>query len=409
MCNTRKIQTAAVVLSLVIFAGCQDTHAQKKQEMRAKWNKTSSEMRLSAAAEQFDAGRYEQAEAVAKECINSGLNLPDAHLLLGKVSLFQGDYHKAKDCFQTYVRLKQTSDEGWFLLALACERLDDNASAFKWYQKALELSPDDVDYVIAVGRMYVAQNDFVSAQKLYLGKIAANPADTDLKVAAAQMYLANKQNEKAVQLYEQAYLIKPENNELLEALGSCYILAGNWQKAHDIHKQLYQRCTDNAEKNGYLKIMAFTATDAADYSSAMKYYSLLMAQDKQNAQLWLSMGQAALGAGAAGRAFMCGERTMALQPGDADAIALIGCAQYVSGDYTAAIAEFEKIATDDKYGAFSWLMRARCYSRLGKVVRANLACQKALKMNPDSELGRFLAHQMETVPLLVEGASRLTN
>ena len=100
---------------------------------------------------------------------------------------------------------------------------------------------------------------------------------------------------------------------------------------------------------------------------------------------------------------------MALQPGDADAIALIGCSQYVSGDYTSAIAEFEKIATDDKYGAFSWLMRARCYGRLGKAVRANLAYQKALEMNPDSELGRFLAHQMETVPLLIEGANRLTN
>jgi tetratricopeptide (TPR) repeat protein len=409
MKKNTKIRITVIVVGLIAAAGCQDTHKQDKQAMRTKWYKTSCEMRLSAAAEQFDAGRYEQAGAVAEECINSDLNLPDAHLLLGKVSLVQKDYHKAKDCFQTYVRLKQTSDEGWFLLALACERLDDNASAFKWYQKALELSPDNVDYIIAVGRMYVAQDDFVSAEKLYLEKIAANPTDTDLKVAAAQMYLANRQNEKAVQLYEQACLIKPENNELLEALGSCYILAGNWQKAHDIYKQLYQRCTDDKERNEYLKIMAFTATNAADYSSAMKYYSLLTAQDERSTQLWLSMGQAALGAGAAEKAFMCGEKMMTLQPGDADATALVGCAKYVGGDYTTAIAEFEKISADDKYGAFSWLMKARCYSRLGEADMAKLAYQKALKMGPASELGKFLARDMEETPPQIEAGSRLTD
>ena len=404
-----RIRITAIAVCLIIVAGCQSAHKQKKQEIQAKWQKTVSEKKLSAAIEQFEAGQYEQAETVAKECINSDSNLPDAHLLLGKVSLFHGDYHKAKDCFQTYVRLKQTSDEGWFLLGSVCERLNDNDSAFRWYRKALELMPNGTDYVIAVSRMYVAQNDFIMAEKLYKEKILANPADTDLKIAAAQMYLAWEQNDKAVQLYEEAHLINPENNELLEALGTCYILAADWRKAGEIHRQLYQRCTDDVEKNRHLRIMAFTAANAGDYSSAMKYYSLLTAQDRTNAELWFSMGQAALGVGADDRAFECGQKVLSLQPDSMGAVALIGCAQYASGNYAIAITEFEKIATDDKYGAFSWLMKARCYDRLGRVAKAKLAYQKALKMNPNSELGKFLARDMEEAPLLLDGAARLIN
>ncbi len=393
MCSTRKIRVVTVVLSLVVLAGCQstnNTHTQNKQQMRAKWQKTTSEMRLSAAMEQFDAGRYEQAEAVAKECISSDLNLPDAYLLLGKVRLVGGDFSGAKSSFQTYVNLKQASDEGWFLLGLACERLNDVNAAFNWYQKALEFSPEKIDYVIALGRMYVAQNDFASAEKLYLGKIASNPGEVDLKIAAGQMYLAAGQNDKAVELYEQAHLTMPDNTELLEALGSCYVLAGNWQEAHDVHKQLYQRCTDKTAKNGYLKIMAHCATNAGDYSLAMKYYSQLTVQDTQNAQLWLSMGQAALGADLPRQALICSKKAIALKSDMMEAYLLSGSANYKSGNYRQAIDDFQKVVSSVDHAHFAWLMTARCYEKMGNAEQAKAAYKKAVQFGSDSELQKLL-------------------
>jgi tetratricopeptide (TPR) repeat protein len=135
----------------------------------------------------------------------------------------------------------------------------------------------------------------------------------------------------------------------------------------------------------------------------------LTVTERDNPQIWLKLGQAALGVGAANRAFECGQKVLSLQPGSAEAIVLIGCAQYVNGNYTVAITEFEKIATDDKYGAFSWLMEARCYGRLGNMVKAKLAYKKALEMDPNSELGKFLARDMEEASLPLDGATRLTN
>ncbi len=388
-----KIRIIVIAVGLIIAADCQGGHKQKKQEMKAKWQKTSLEMKLSAAIEQFNNGQFEGTETIAKECIASDFNLPDAHLLLGKVKLAQGDFSGAKGSLQTYLQLKQSGDEGWFLLGLTCERLSDKDGAFNGYQKALELSPGNTDYVIAMGKAYVAQDKFTQAEKLYQEKIAANPGDVDLKMAAGQMYLAAGQNDKAVGLYEQAQMLVPDDTELLEALGSCYILAGNWQKAHDTHKQLYKLCTDNAKKNGYLRIMAFTAIQAGDYSSAMKYYSYLASLDRKNAQLWFLMGQAALGADLPQQAISCSKKVIALKPDMAEAYLLSGSANYKSGNYSQAIDDFHRAAIDSDCAHFAWLMTARCYEKLGYVAQAKAAYQKAARYGGDSELQKFLIKQ----------------
>jgi len=390
MCKAEKIRTAAIILSLVIFAGCQTTYKEDKQQMKAKWQKDTSRIKLSAAKDQFEAGQYEQAEAVAKECIAAGLNLSDAHLLLGKAKLVEGNFSEAKSNFQTYLRLESKSAEGWFLLAMACERLDDKASALNWYLKAIELSPGNADYIIALGRMYVSQGDFVSAENLYKGKIATSAGSVDLKIAAAQMYLAWGQNDKAVQLYEQAQMTMPDNAELLEALGSCYILAGNWAKAGDAHKQLYQQCTDNTVKKGYLKIMALCATNAGDYSSAMKYYSTLTSGDKDNAWLWVSMGQAALGADLPRQALICSKKAIALKNDMLEAYLLSGSANYKSGNYRQAIDDFQKAVSNNSHAHFAWLMTARCYEKMGNAEQAKAAYEKAAKFGTDNELQKLL-------------------
>ncbi|MGB8227090.1 MAG: tetratricopeptide repeat protein [Sedimentisphaerales bacterium] len=390
MKKNTKIIIMFIAVSLIMAANCQGGHKQKKQEMRAKWQKTSSEMRLSVAAEQVESGQYEQAEAAARESIACGQGLADAYLILGKCCLAKGDLPQAKDCFEKHVRFDDKNAEGWFLLGLACERLGDNNFAFKWYKKALEFSPNDADYVIALGRIYIAQGEFVSAEKLYQQQIAAKPSDTNLKIAAAQMYLECGQNDRAVGLYEQAQMLAPENNELLEALGSCYVIAGNWHKAGEIHGWLYQRCTDETAKNRYLQIMAHCATQAGDYKSAMKYYSQLTVQDKNDASLWLSMAQAALGADLPRQAIIYSKKALTLKPDMAQAYLISGSAHYKNSEYKQAIDDFRKAIDGSADAQFGWLMTARCYERIGNAERAKAAYEKASQFQTDSELQKLL-------------------
>ncbi len=381
-----------VLIGLMVAADCQarQGHKQKKKALKAKWHQDSFEMKIKVAMGQFESGQYEEAEAAAEECIAAEANVPDAFLLLGKIRLFEGNFQDARMNLEKYNEIKAGSDEGAFLLGLACERLKDDSSAIYWYQKAVVFSPINSDYIIALGKLYSKESKFAEAENLYQEKIAANPIDSDLKIAAGQLYLEWGNKDKAVEFYEQAQLSRPDDADALEALGSCYVLAGEWQKAHDVHKQLYKLCKDSEKKKAYLKIMAFAATQGGDYATAVKYYSHLTSYDGKNAQLWILMGQAALGAGSTQQAISCSKKALAISPNLAGAYLLSGSANYVNGKYSEAIDDFHRAAADSSLTEFVWLMSARCYEKMGYVEQAKAAYEKASQFKSDSELQRLL-------------------
>ncbi|MFA5293206.1 MAG: tetratricopeptide repeat protein [Phycisphaerae bacterium] len=391
MAGIRKIKITIIALSLVVLTGCQGSHLQKKQEMQSKWQKSSSEIRLSAAEAQIESGQYAQAEAAVRKSLDMGLNLPQANLLMGKIELARSNFEQAKRYLQNYVRLDEKDDNGWFLLGLSCERLGDDLSAMKWYKKAFEISPNNTDYILAVGRIYMADGNFEQAESFYLEKMASNPADTELKVAAAQMYLAQDKKDRALQLYEQASMLRPQSGDLLEALGSCYIMTKQWDKAFNVQHKLYSRCVLREEKTRYLKTMAITAMNAGNYSNAVKYYSSLTSQDRNNAGLWLSTGQAALGAGLLRQAITCSQKVLELSPETKEAWLLSGSANYKNGNFLQAAADFQKAADVSQYANFAWLMTGRCYEKLGRAQQAQTAYKKAEQFEADSELGQLLA------------------
>jgi tetratricopeptide (TPR) repeat protein len=336
--------------------------------------------------------------------------MPEAYLLSGRALLAQKQFHEATSELTKAVELDEKLDSGWYWLGVATEARENYQQAQVCYGRAMNLKPENIDYILAAAEVYFAQDRKDDAVRLLEEKIARMPNEISLKVTCADFLWQMGNDQQAIELYKQAMLMAGNDysEDIAESLGYCYIFAGRWDEAAKIFTELSVRCTQQ-KKNLYLQAAALCGMSCGGYGTAVNYYDQLTVTERDNPQVWLKLGQAALGTGAAGRAVECGRKALGLQPGLAEAIALIGCSQYVSGDYTSAIAEFEKIAADDKYGAFSWLMRARCYGRLGKLVKAKLAYQKALEMNPNSELGRFLARQMEGVPLLIGGGSRLTN
>jgi superkiller protein 3 len=403
----RVILTGIVILCGL--SGC-ESQSHSKKLTQTQWQKTSARVRLNFAEQQYQNGQFEEALETVSECVSADPNMPEAYLLSGRALLAQKQFRKATSELTKAVELDEKLDSGWYWLGVAAEARENYQQAQTCYAKAMSLRPEDIDYILAAAEVYFAQDRKDDAVRLLEEKIARMPNEISLKVTCADFLWQMGNDQQAIELYKQAMLMAGNDysEDIAESLGYCYIFAGRWDEAAKIFTELSVRCTQQ-KKNLYLQVAALCGMSSGGYGAAVNYYDQLTVTERGNPQVWLKLGQAALGAGAAGRAVECGRKALGLQPGLAEAIALIGCSQYVSGDYTSAIAEFEKIATDDKYGAFSWLMRARCYGRLGKLVKAKLAYQKALEMNPNSELGKFLARDMEKAPLPIEGGSRLTN
>jgi len=355
------------------------------------------------AQQQVDTGDYEKAAATIQQCLTADPENSQAHLLYGKLLLASGRCGEATEQLNCAVELDGEVAESWYWLGIAAEENRDYQKAHEHYRKALWLEPLNVDYILAVAEMQIAENNYEAALHLLTQKMLALPREVSLKVAVADLMLRQNDINEAIRLYEQVVLLT-DDRDIAESLGYCYMLNEQWEKAAETFEKLasaYKEATtlqkgretqtqQKQKGKALLQLLAICNMNAKQYGRAISCYSKLATEDRENAQFWLHMGQAALGAGAAEKALMCGQKALALRPDYADAIALVGCAYYAKGDYAAAVGSFEKIAADKENGGFSWFMRARCYEQLGEKSRANHAYQKALQAKPHSELIAYL-------------------
>lgn len=385
-----KITITVILLVLAACAGC-ESQAQSKRAARQRWEKTSAQIKLMLAQQQAEGGNYDGAVKAVQECLNADPNNAAARGLYGKLLLGNGRRDEAIEQLGLALELDDKLHESWYWLGVAAEENRDYTKAYEHYNKALSLEPRNVDYILGVADVQAAQNNYSQAVELLNQKMVFLPRDVSLKVAAAELMGRMERNEQAIELYKQAMLMTSDNSDIAESLGYCYVFSGMWDEAAETFDSLFEQCQDAQKKKLYLQVMALCSMKGGQYGRAVNCYSQLSVEERDNAEIWVKMGQAALGAGAAKRAFTCGQKALALQPGCTDAIALMGCAQYSSGDYAAALERFERIASDKKNAGFSWLMRARCYDQLGQRDKAERAYKKAQEINPGSELGDFLA------------------
>jgi tetratricopeptide (TPR) repeat protein len=379
-----------ITLALAVCAGCQ-SHAQSKEAARQRWSKASAPMKLALAKQQIETGDYEKAAATVQQCLTADADNPQVRLLFGRLLLVQGRLDEAVEQLNIALKSNERLHQGWYWLGVAAQEDRDYKKAYKYYDKALSLEPANVDYILAVADAQVALQKYSQAVELLTEKMKACSGNAPLKIAAADLMLRQGDIQRAIKLYEQAVFLT-DDSDAAESLGYCYMLDGRWQMAAEVFERLSADCKDEQKSKLLLRLLAICNMNASQYGKAVNYYDKLSVEQRNNAEIWLKMGQAALGAGAVNRAFMCGQKAVALQPGYADAIALIGCAQYMADDYAAAIASFEEIAADSKNIGFSWLMRARCYEQLGQANKAEWAYKKASEMNPRSELSAYLVN-----------------
>ena len=385
-----KIIIAVTTVVLVVCAGCQ-SQMENKKAAQERYNKTSAQMKLTMAQQQYDQGDYDQAAKTVQQCLSANPDNPGAYLLHGKLLLAKDQRDDAIEQLGLVLQHDKKLHEGWYWLGVAAQENGYYEKAREYYEKALLLEPTNVDYILAVADVLVAQGDCPEAIRLLTDKMAALPGDVSLKTASAELMWRAGKNEQAIELFKQVMLMTGNNSHIAEMLGYCYVFSSKWNQAADVFNKLLEQCTDDREKQLYLQMMALCSMNCGQYDRAISCYDKLTVIERNNADIWVKLGQASLGTGAAGRAFMCGQKALALQPGLPDAVALIGCAQYASGDYANAAKSFEKITADKKNAGLAWLMRARCYQQLGQNRRAEDAYKKAVETNPRSELGNFLA------------------
>ena len=390
----RKIGTISTVVTLMVslafMSGC-SSYAQKKRDAHMKWNKVSAKAKIDVAKDYLRNGRYEDAMATARQCVASDPELAEGYLVMGKIHCITGRFVQAQSALIQAVGYDENLDQAWYWLGEVAVHNKMPVQALEHYSRAMSLRPTTTDYIIAVVETYASQGRYEESLQLLERKIELMPGNAALKVADGDISQRLGRTAQAIRMYNQALLLEPDNVEIAESLGYCYIEQQNYNDAARMFDRVAQNATGE-NKTAALKLLAMCSMNSGQYGKAVGYYNTLSLDQRDDEQIWLQMGQAALGAGAPGRAAACASRALSLRPGWPDAIALEGCAQYLKNDYDAAIGTFSRLTTNDKMGGFAWLMSGRCYQQLGRQSLADKAYENASRLNPQSKLISLLSN-----------------
>ncbi len=378
---------AAVILALL--PGC-TSYADKKRAARMRWDKVSAQARVIVARDLFEDGRYDDAATTAQQCLLSDPELPEAHLIVGKCRYVSGQIVQAQSALIKAVGYDENLDEAWYWLGEIAAHNRQPAQALEYYGRAVSLRPTNIDYILSLVETYSELGRYDEALGLLEEKRTLMPGDVRLKVTTADILQRLGRTRQAISMYNQALLLDPSDATIAESLGYCYITEQDYNQAAAMFEKVVAQATGD-RKAACLQLLAICSMNAGQYGRAVGYYDKLSVDQRDDEHVWLRMGQAALGAGAAGRAAACAARALALRPGWEDAIALQGCAQYLSNDYDAAIQTFSRVIGSKKMGGFAWLMSGRCYQQLGQHDLADRAYENASRLNPESKLTNLLA------------------
>ncbi len=377
-----------VLMSLVslvfMFAGC-ETHAQKKQSMHDKWDKTSAGAKVPMARGFYEAGRTRDARKILDECLAADPEMPEANLLMGKLNFTEGLFSQAQECFAVVVRVDEKSDEALYWLGLISGKENNLNESLEYYTQALSLKPVNIKYVLAVADAHVALGDMSAALDMLKQNNRSITRSLEIKVAIADILQQMGKTSKAIGMYKQALLISKNDADVIAALGYCYVAQEQWDQA----TEMFEKLVDNSkgpQRTEQMELLARCSMNGGQYGKALGYYDQLSVDQRDNSEVWLRMGQAALGANAAKRAIACANKAYSLKPGSTDAVLLKGCGQYLSDDYKGAVSTFLKVVGDKKMGGFAWMMTGRCYQQMNLNDNAQKAYDNARRLDPDSKL-----------------------
>lgn len=372
---------------LLMTAGCNESAAQKKQAMHDKWRADSAQSKVPLITGMIERGEITQARNMLTQCLKDDADNPHYLLLMGQVEFAEEDYPAARQHFQAAIEGDDQLGPAWHCLGVM-ETLDRSWDrAIEDYRKACQLEPENTRYVISLSDVLVKTGQGDLAAEMIDNSLRRHAQDMELILALAQIKQQGGRTDQAVGLYEQALLLFGDQPEILSPCAYSYMSQGKWAKATDMFERLLSHYKDHPELyNSTLRSLAACSFNCGNYGRAMSCYDELSVTYRDDADIWLSMAQCALGADDTEKAVYYAKKALKQKAYLPGAHAVLGSCYYLKQDYSQSLDSFHRITDDQELGGFAWFMAGRCYQQLGQTEQASVAYQRAEKLDPDGEL-----------------------
>ncbi len=166
------------------------------------------------------------------------------------------------------------------------------ANAVAEFEKALEIEPNDLETLQALGGLKLDMGDAEAAEKHFLRALEVAPADSRSLAGLARIYIASGETEKAIEALEQVVQSDGGNRRSLESLARAYEEVRRFADAADIYRRLMEDTGSNGGNPiAYRGMYADSLLRARDYAKAREQYERLAEIDPRNAVHRLRLAQ----------------------------------------------------------------------------------------------------------------------
>jgi len=229
-------------------------------------------------------GRWEDAIKIYKSILTREPQRGDLWAKLGELDDYMGNYSGSAEAFQRAVQLLPNDPKLHFRLTQEYSILKDPNNAFVEIEKAVELDPNNIDYLKSRAQIanWVGKSEI--AADSYKRVLALSPDDeTLLNLARTEAWIGEL--DESVKNYKKYYTKHPEDREALLGYVEAEGWRGNFPSALSLLEK-YRR--DFGETTDYLKVKARILASAERPTAAMKLIPLLLEKSPDDYEVLFS-------------------------------------------------------------------------------------------------------------------------
>jgi tetratricopeptide (TPR) repeat protein len=188
--------------------------------------------------------KYQSADSFADKVLTINPDNAEAYYIKGVSALEQRD---SAGCIRL-MKVAAALDTGFFAanlnLAVVLDAKND-ASAVKYYKKAIEIKPDNMLALYSLAMLYQKEKQFKKALTAYDTLISRHPDNAEARFNKGYIFLTDYlEFEKAEQEFKKAIEIKPDYTEAVYNLGRVYEAMGDTAKAKEKYREALKLTTN---------------------------------------------------------------------------------------------------------------------------------------------------------------------
>jgi len=379
---------------------------------------------------------YDRAEEYAREALRSKPDYLDPLMLLGNIYSRTGEYDRATEGYKNYLEVQARFDEHRELEPLVLYHSDSRATANyglgliaqfrgqpeqakRYFKQALEDTPGYLDANLFLGRIYLAENNFLEAERFFKAQFETSRPSVHAALGLACIYQQQNQPDAAEKGYLRALELDPENPEVLiksgrffleidrtaeglellqkaaqlgesdeiveRELARLHFAAANYDQAIEFYQKLLKRAPDDPEilndlGNCYFKKL--------DHGEAESCYRRAIDTGLADSFVHRNRGLNQMRQARADEAIASFEESLKLNSQQQDILQLLADLHFQQQNFTAALGFYEKALGLDPTNAVALYSLSECYRVMGHGDAAALGYRRVLQLNPGFEAAR---------------------